>query len=104
MVQISVTQGPCPSAIGHALGKDDAQKHAQNNLHALDTLAEGQTESWHDDSTGNHGSTTVHMVTRNDNGGVCKTYTEVVHAGGETVTRDGTACRDPGGSWAVRTG
>jgi surface antigen len=98
-----VLGGVAGGAIGNALGKDDAKRHASNNLHALDTLAEGQTESWHNSKTGNSGSTTVHRVTRNADGHVCKSYTEVVHAGGETVTRDGTACRTSGGSWSAKT-
>jgi surface antigen len=99
-----VLGGVTGGVIGNHLGKDDAQRHAQNNLHALDTLAEGQTESWSDSKTGNSGSTTVHTVMRNGDGGVCKTYTETVRTGADTVTRDGTACRDSGGGWAVRTG
>jgi surface antigen len=94
-----VLGGVAGGAIGNALGKDDAKKHASTNLHALDTLAEGQTESWHNSKTGHSGSTTVRRVTRKSDGIVCKSYTEVVHAGSDTVTRDGTACRGPGGTW-----
>lgn len=99
-----VLGGVTGGAIGNSLGKEDATTHAEHNLHALDTLAEGQTESWSNSSSGNSGSTTVHEVTRNADGNVCKTYTETVKAGAETVTRDGTACKTSGGSWAVRTG
>jgi len=87
--------------LGNALGKEDAQKHANNNLHALNNLAEGQTESWHDSKTGHSGSTTVHHVSRSDDGTVCKTYTEKVHAGSENVTREGRACKEPGKGWTT---
>ncbi|TAL01231.1 MAG: hypothetical protein EPO08_11085 [Rhodospirillaceae bacterium] len=97
-----VLGGVAGGAIGNSLGKEDATTHAEHNLHALDTLAEGQTESWSNSSSGNSGSTTVRQVTRNENGGVCKTYTETVHTGAETVTRDATACKASGGSWTVR--
>ena len=36
---------------------------------------------------------------RRDDGTVCKSYTETIHAGSDTVTREGTACRQQGGSW-----
>jgi surface antigen len=91
--------GVAGGAIGNKLGKDDAQRHASNNLHSLDTLAEGQTSKWSNSQTGHYGSTTVRRVSRRDDGTVCKSYTETVHAGSETVTRDATACRAHGGSW-----
>jgi surface antigen len=96
--------GVAGGAIGNSLGKEDAQKHARNNLHALDHLAEGQTESWENSQTGHSGSTTVHRVARRDDGTVCKDYTEIVHAGAQTVTRDGTVCRVPGGEWHTAVG
>ena len=96
--------GVAGGAIGNKLGKEDAQKHASNNLHALDHLAEGQTDSWTNSQTGHSGSTTVHRVSRKDDGSVCKSYTETVHAGDETVTREGTACKIAGGSWHTATG
>jgi len=94
-----VLGGVAGGAIGNELGKKDAQRHASTNHHALDKLAAGQTSSWRNSSSGNSGSTTVHRVSRQDTGAVCKTYTETVRTKKETVTRDGTACRMPGGSW-----
>jgi len=96
--------GVAGGAIGNSLGKKDAEKHVTTNLHALDTLAEGQTESWSDSDTGNSGSTTVRRVHRDDNGTICKTYTETVNAGSQTTTREGTVCRVPGGGWHAATG
>ncbi len=94
-----VLGGVAGGAIGNKLGKEDAKKHASNNLNSLDRLSEGQTSSWSNSHTGHSGSTTVRRVTRRDDGTVCKSYTETVRAGDETVTRDGTACRVHGGSW-----
>jgi surface antigen len=98
-----VLGGVAGGAIGNELGKKDAQKHASTNMHALDTLAAGQTQSWSNSKTGNSGSTTVHRVRRQETGAVCKTYTETVRTRKETVTRDGTACKMPGGSWKQAT-
>jgi surface antigen len=97
-----VLGGATGGVIGSHLGRDDAERHARNNLSALDRLAEGQTESWSNSRTGNHGSTTVTRVTlHRDTSEVCKSYRETVHAGSETVTREGTACRPSGGTWRV---
>jgi surface antigen len=95
-----VLGGATGGIIGSHLGRDDAERHARNNLSALDSLGAGQTESWSDSRTGNHGSTTVTRVTHREDE-VCKSYREAVHAGSETVTREGTACRVPGGTWRV---
>jgi len=93
--------GVTGGVIGNHLGKDDAERHAQANLRALDTLGEGQTESWNNDKSGNHGSTLVTRVVSRDDGEVCKSYREEVHAAGETVTKEATACRFPGNSWKI---
>jgi surface antigen len=93
--------GVAGGAIGDHLGKDDTQKHAKTNLRALDTLRKGQSESWSDARTGNSGSTTVTKVAVEPDGNTCKSYVETVRTGARTVTKDGTACKAPGGRWRV---
>lgn len=94
--------GVTGGAIGNYLGKDDAQKHASTNLSALDTLGRGQTSSWRNSSTGNSGSTTVTSVANRADGTVCKSFRETVRTKAETVTKESTACKAPGGSWRVQ--
>jgi surface antigen len=91
--------GVTGGVIGNELGKDDAQKHASNNLSALETLGQGQTSSWSDTKTGNSGSTTVNSVAKQADGTVCKSYTETVKTASRTVTQQATACKAPGGTW-----
>jgi surface antigen len=93
--------GVAGGAIGDHLGKSDAEKHATTNLRALDSLGNGQSESWSDARTGNSGSTTVTKVAVEPDGKTCKSYVETVRTGAKTVTEDGTACRPPGGTWHV---
>jgi surface antigen len=95
--------GVTGGAIGNYLGKDDAQKHVATNLHALDTLGQGQTSSWSNAQTGNYGSTTVTSVTTRADGAVCKAYSETVHTKAETVTKEATACKVPGHAWKIQT-
>lgn len=95
--------GVTGGVIGNYLGQDDAQKHATTNLHALDTLGQGQTSSWSNGQSGNSGSTTVTSVTTRPDGAVCKAYRETVHTKAETVTKEATACKVPGGSWKIQT-
>lgn len=94
--------GVAGGAIGNYLGKEDAQKHAENNLNALDTLGPGQTSAWQDTKTGNSGSTSVNAVNNQPDGTVCKSYTETVKTSAKTVTEQATACKAPGGTWKVQ--
>jgi surface antigen len=93
--------GVAGGAIGDHLGKSDAEKHAETNLRALDSLGKGQSESWSDARTGNSGATTVTNVAVEPDGNTCKSYVETVRTGAKTVTEDGTACRAPGGTWRI---
>ncbi len=94
-----VLGGVTGGLIGDHLGKEDAERHARTNSAALDRLAQGQTDSWSDKKTGNYGSTTVTRVTTNADGITCKSYREQVHTHAENVSKEGTVCRAPGGSW-----
>ena len=89
-------------ALGNYLGKDDAGKHVRTNLSALEHLGAGQTARWHDNKTGNSGSTRVNRVFTASNGRPCKDYVETVHTAEKTVTEEATACRQPNGAWQLR--
>jgi surface antigen len=91
--------GVTGGVIGDRLGRDDAERHARTNYSAVSKLNQGQTESWSNKKTGNYGSTTVTRVTTNADGVVCKSYREAVHTSAESVTKEGTMCRSPGGQW-----
>lgn len=96
--------GVSGGVLGNYLGKQDAERHAATNLHALDTLGEGQTSKWSNPQTGNSGSTTVTRVVVQPGGRVCKSYTETVHTSAKSVTEEATACKVPGGGWEVQHG
>jgi surface antigen len=93
--------GVAGGAIGDHLGKSDAQQHAENNLRALDTLGDGQSERWSDARTGNSGSTKVMRVAVKPDGNTCKSYVETMRTGAKTITETGTACKAPGGTWRI---
>ncbi|MFN0044615.1 MAG: hypothetical protein ACKVSF_15555 [Alphaproteobacteria bacterium] len=97
-----VLGGITGGAIGNYLGKDEAQKHAETNLRALDTLGQGQSSSWTDNKSGNSGSTTVNSVATKADGTVCKGFTETIRTSARTVTETATACKASGGTWKVQ--
>lgn len=94
--------GVAGGALGNYLGKDDAEKHVQTNVKALDSLGAGQTASWKDNKTGNSGSTQVNRVFTASNGQVCKDYTEIVRTSQKTVTEQATACKQTNGTWKIQ--
>ena len=94
--------GVAGGLLGNELGKDSAEKHAQTNLNALDTLGAGQSASWSDTKSGNSGSTTVNRVFTQADGRTCKAYTETIRTSSRTVTQDATACKDASGGWKVQ--
>jgi len=94
--------GVTGGTIGNYLGRDDAEKHARTNLSALDSLGRGQSSSWQNAQTGNSGSTRVTRVDQRSDGTVCKAFTETLRTKAETVTRESTACKAPGGTWRVQ--
>ncbi len=91
--------GVAGGAISNHLGRGDAERHARNNYSALDRLGQGQTDRWENKKTGNYGSTTVTRVTSQSGGIVCKSYREQVHTRAESLIKEGTACKGPGGNW-----
>jgi len=95
--------GVAGGALGNYLGKDNAEKHVQTNLSALNTLGPGQTASWSDTQAGSSGSTTVDRVFTSPGGQTCKAYTETVKTPQRSVTEQATACRQSDGSWKVQT-
>lgn len=97
----TILGGVTGGVIGNYLGKEDAKKHAENNLNALDTLGQGQSSSW-SSPDGDHGSTKIDKVTTAADGTVCKTYTESVYTTKKSVTQTATACKKPGGNWEVQ--
>lgn len=80
----------------------DAEMHGASNYRALDSLGPGQSTSWSNPNTGHTGSTVVTEEFKMADGTLCKNFTETVNAENETVTRNATACKAPGGDWKIR--
>jgi surface antigen len=94
--------GVTGGALGKYLGEKDARQYAESHYRALDNLKAGQTSSWRDPSTGNHGSTTVHRSFTAADGALCKNFTESVHTSAKDVKETATACKAANGDWKLR--
>jgi surface antigen len=86
--------------IGAGLDKADqaAMVGAEQRAHAAPI---GQTITWNNPDTGNHGTVTPTRDGTASNGQYCREYQQTVVVAGKEQQAYGTACRQPDGSWKI---
>ena len=87
--------------IGRSLDKADQLYAERATGQALETSQTGQSSSWTNPDSGNHGTVTPIRTVHTDSGEPCREYQTTVTVGGETAQAYGTACRNPDGSWRI---
>ncbi len=93
------------SSVGRALDARDREMHGQAAENAM-TRPPGEAVSWANPETGNSGSVTPHeTVTRPSDGTTCRSFEQrITTKDGRTEAAEGTACREPDGTWRVVSG
>lgn len=86
--------------IGAGLDKADQAQMVQAEQKAHQAPI-GQTISWNNPDTGNHGSVTPTRDGTASNGQYCREYQQKVVVDGKEQNAYGTACRQPDGSWKI---
>lgn len=97
----AVLGGLLGNNVGQSLDRADQAyaRRAQNQ--AMDAPV-GQTISWSNPDSGNHGSVTPTRTGRDvQTGAYCREYQTEVIVGGEAQVGYGTACRMPDGDWKI---
>jgi surface antigen len=61
----------------------------------------GQTITWNNPDSGNHGTVTPTRDGTAANGQYCREYQQTVVIDGKSQSAYGTACRQPDGSWKI---
>lgn len=97
----TILGGVVGGLIGDHLSKRDREQHAQSSYQAFETQSAGGQTSWHNQESGNRGTTTIDRVYRTSAGKLCKDFTQTITAGDETETVRGTTCQEPDGTWKV---
>jgi len=90
--------------VGNEIGKslDRADQLAMSNAQQQAMAAPvGETITWRNPETGNHGSVVATREGTAGNGNYCREYQHTITVGGETEEAYGIACRQPDGSWKV---
>ncbi len=95
-----VVGGVVGSEIGRSLDDVDRLK-AQKAQEKARAAPIGESISWNNPDTGNHGSITPVRDGTSTQGRYCREFQQTIVVGGELESGYGTACRQPDGSWEV---
>jgi surface antigen len=88
------------SEVGRSMDDVDRLKADQANRSAKSAPI-GETITWNNPDTGNHGSVKATKDGTSSSGQYCREFQQTVTIGGKTEDAYGTACRQPDSSWQV---
>lgn len=88
------------SEIGRTMDEVDRMK-ADQAAHQATQAPLGETITWNNPATGNHGSYTPTRDGTSARGEYCREYQQTVTVGGRTQDAYGIACRQPDGTWRL---
>jgi len=88
------------NSMGASLDKADRQYVSQASQRTFETMPSGQTTTWRNPDSGNHGAITpTRTFQKNDR--YCREFTQTIVVGGKKQEGYGTACRQPDGTWEI---
>ena len=90
------------TAIGGSIGHSMDETDRMRTSHSLETVRTGVPSSWQNPDTGNSYTVTP-TRTYGSNTAPCREYTVDAIVGGKKQQIYGTACRQPDGSWKVKS-
>ncbi|MGB4057639.1 MAG: RT0821/Lpp0805 family surface protein [Alphaproteobacteria bacterium] len=88
------------SEIGASLDNADRGYAAQAQQRAYSAPV-GETVSWNNPESGNHGTYTPKRDGYSSSGRYCREYQQDITVNGRRQTAYGTACQQPDGSWEI---
>jgi surface antigen len=88
--------------IGNKLDQRDKQMAAEAAQRAFESNPTGESSVWDNPQSGHSGSITPTKTYQLANGQYCRMYTQTINIGNEPQQTNGTACRQPDGSWEIQ--
>ena len=89
--------------LGNKIGKEltcrDQEYHYNTTQNALETQKTGQTATWTNPDSGHSGEVTPTRTYTASDGTPCRDFEQTIYVDGEYEQIQGTACRQPDGSW-----
>jgi len=89
--------------VGNYLDQRDRELHAKAAHQALETTRSGSAVPWTNPDNGHAGTVTPTRTYQAADGTYCREYQETVTIGGKQERSFGTACRQPDGSWKIKS-
>lgn len=87
--------------IGASLDRADRLYANRSRQQALETVPTGESTTWNNPDSGNHGSITPTRTYQMAGGRYCREFQHAVTVGGNTEMAYGNACRQPDGTWRI---
>jgi surface antigen len=94
-----VAGGFLGNRIGKAMSCQDQEQHYATTQNALENQKTGQTSTWTNPDTGHSGEITPTRTYTSTDGVPCRDFTQTIYVDGQYEQIDGTACRQPDGTW-----
>ena len=87
--------------VGKSLDRADRLAMAQAQHDALENGRSGSKTSWTNPDSTNSGEIVVEPAYQDGSGRFCRKFRQQVTVGGEMRVANGTACREPDGTWRL---
>jgi surface antigen len=90
-------------AIGDRMDAADRREAAQASQRALESAPSGRAVAWHNPDNGHSGTVTPVRTYQTKSGRYCREYEQTVTIAGNEQQAYGTACREPDGTWQIKS-
>ena len=90
-------------SVGRSLDDVDRLMAERTGSQALENYRTNETASWRNPDTGHQGSFTPTNTYQQADGTYCREFQQTITVGGEVHQGYGTACRQPDGTWQIRS-
>jgi surface antigen len=87
--------------VGNLLDERDKKLAAETAQRAMETSPTGKSATWRNPDNGHYGTVTPVKTYQSANGSYCREYQQTVTIDGKQENANGTACRQPDGSWKI---
>ena len=91
--------------LGNKVGKSmdcrDIEYHNSTAQKSFETQRTGTTSEWANPDSGHSGTITPVQTFQRSDGVYCRDFQQTISVDGETELANGTACRQPDGTWKI---
>jgi surface antigen len=87
--------------VGASLDRADMAYYDRTSQQALESAQPGQSLPWRNPESGNSGTVTPSSYYQTANGQYCREYQQTITIAGRAERGQGTACRQPDGTWQI---